>query len=406
MKNTTFIKYLLILISTILLAVVIPQVVKMSVESATRYNFTYYSSILNEFCSIEFADKELARIDAHGNEYSETQFDSILPLFSYRQLITDGRMPDSINGQVVNIDLIRKGAFYFRTKPRDVLRPEVGLYPMYESMSGRVKLEVPDDLFRCKTTLEFIDVASNTVKKEKSELFHQALLKSGFEFPAQWVAGIPSARKAYDEGYFICDKANQLFHFKQVNGKPFVKNTQVNKQLTPQYFKMVEAPDRRFYGFLFDDKKQMYQLGTDNYALRQLPLKYDYTSQRMMIMANMLYWNVNIISDVGKHTYALNANSLEQEEVDFQEAAEDMWGQVYEWLFPFYVELKHSHTTYLYPSFIFGNVNSLFFSILLSVVWIGFVSRTKKSSLPLIVVLPFILVSGVFGFISLLAYKN
>ncbi len=403
MKNITIIKCILIVISTTLLAFVIPRLVKMSVESAIRYNFTYYSPVLNRFCFIDM-DNDLARVDVMGNVYTEEQFDSILPLFSYRQLITDGRMPDSINGQEINIEKIRKGAFYFRTKPSHVFRPEAGLYPMYESMSGRVKLEVPDDFFRCKKTLEFIDVASNTVNQQKSELFHQALLKKGFVFPAKWVSGIPSARKAYDEGYFICDKDNQLFHLKQINGKPFVKDTQAGKQLNPQFFKMVEAPDRRFYGFLFDDKKQMYQLSTDNYALKQLPFKYDYTTQQMMIMANMLYWNINIISEAGKHTYAVNATTLECVDEYFQKAKPGVWNSVSEWLFPFSIEVEHSYTTYVYPLLKAGNAKSLTLSTVLLMLWIVFINQRKKINLPLIVVIPFILLTGMFGFISLWVY--
>ena len=406
MRNTTLIKTLLILTTTLLLAIFLPRVVKMTFESATRYNFTYYSSILKQFCAIEYKDKDLLRLDADGNQYTEAQFDSILPLFSYRQLMTDGNMPDTINGEPISIERIRNGAFYLRVKPRDVLRPEVGLYPMYESMSGRVKLDVPDDFFRCKSSFEFIDAATNTVNVEKSQLFDQALTKKGFTYPAKWVAGIPSARKAYDEGYFICDSKNQLFHLKQVNGKPFVKNTQVDEQLVPSYFKMVEAPDRSFYGFLFDDQQQMYQLSTDNYALKVLPFKFDYTSQQMMVMANTLFWNVNIISDAGKHTYAINADSFEQVDVHFQEAPKNNWEQVFKWVFPFAIELEHPHTAYVYPSVSLGGVNSLLVSALLLAVWIGFINRKQRSRLPLIVAIPLILVGGVFCFISLLIYKK
>ena len=42
--------------------------------------------------------KGTVRRDAAGNIYSEAAFDSILPMFYFRQLMSDERFPDTING--------------------------------------------------------------------------------------------------------------------------------------------------------------------------------------------------------------------------------------------------------------------------------------------------------------------
>ena len=81
-------------------------------------------------------------------------------------------------------------------------------------MSGRVRLEMPGDLFRLKDNIEFIDPETNTVKEEKSNLFMKVFIQKGFKFPAKRVAGNPSTRKAYDEGYFIIDSNDKIFHLK------------------------------------------------------------------------------------------------------------------------------------------------------------------------------------------------
>ena len=119
-------------------------------------------------------------------------------------------------------------------------------------------------MFRLKENIEFIDMATNRVDEQKSARFQQALEKAGFAFPAQWVAGIPTSQKSYDEGYFALDSEGHLFHVKMTNGKPFVKDTKVRdiSCMLP-----MEIENRSLYGFLFDTHHTLYYLSTDGYRL-------------------------------------------------------------------------------------------------------------------------------------------
>lgn len=64
---------------------------------------------------------------------------------------------------------------------------------------------------------------NNTIDQEKSKVFTEVLKKKEFRFPAQYVAGNPSTRKEYDEGYLILDAEGKLFHMKQTQGRPYVR---------------------------------------------------------------------------------------------------------------------------------------------------------------------------------------
>lgn len=399
------VRWLLIFITTLLMSIVIPQLIRMASESASQYDFSYYSSVLRQFSFIRVSEKDIVREDARGLTYTEAEFDSILPLFYYRQMITDGRMPDSIHGEIISVDRIKKGAFYFRIKPRDVHRPQIQLYPMYESMSGRVKLEVPDDVFRCSEELEFIDVESNTVNMDKSRRFQQALERAGFQFPAQWVAGIPTARKAYDEGYFIKDGAGHVFHLKQVNGKPFVNKTGMGDDLDIIHFSMQEAADRRFYGFAFDAQQNMYMVETGTYALKPLPFRFNLNEESMMIMANMLYWTVNITSEQGRRSIAVNNRTLEKVDEVFQKAEADSWDQLSQWIIPFRIDMEHRNTAYVYPRIVLSSPLSLLPGVILALIWavVNRKYRRKSSYLPGV---GWILVTGVMGIISLAFYRK
>ena len=405
MTNFKLLRWLLIILTTLLLSFLLPQLVKMASESASRYDFTYYSSVIRQFSFIRMDKRDIVREDAEGRAYTEEEFDSIVPLFYYRQMLSDGRMPDSIHSVPVSIDRIKKGAFYFRIKPREVNRPQIALYPMFESMSNRVKLEVPDDMFRCADKLEFIDVVTNEVNQEKSKRFHQAMERAGFRFPAQWVSGIPSALKSYDEGYFILDADGDVFHLKQVNGKPFVTNTNIGDKVNVLHFKMIEVPDRRFYGFLFDDQQNMYMVETASYNLCPLPFSFDLHSENMMMMANMLYWTINITSAEGKRTIALNSQTLEQVDEVFQRAGSDTWDQISQWIIPFRIETAHVNSAYVYAKVILSSPLSLILSVLLALVW-AFLNRKRRDGTPYLTGIGWVLVTGLFGFISLFFYRK
>ena len=105
----------------------------------------------------------------------------------------------------------------------------IGLYPLFESESDRVNLELPPDFFRINNSIEFITASTNDINLEKSKLFNQVFINKGFSFPAKIIAGIPTTRKSIDEGYFIVDNTNKLFHLKMTKGQP--------------YFEYIQTPD-------------------------------------------------------------------------------------------------------------------------------------------------------------------
>lgn len=72
-----------------------------------------------------------------------------------------------------------------------------------ESMSGRVDLKMPDDVFRITSKgIEFIDMASNSVKEDKSLQFTEAMTKKEFRFPATEIVGNPTVKRSMTKVIF------------------------------------------------------------------------------------------------------------------------------------------------------------------------------------------------------------
>ncbi|MFT3739507.1 MAG: DUF4857 domain-containing protein [Breznakibacter sp.] len=368
-KNYTY--WILLLFFTLIGAWLIPFLVKKITVEAEKYPFLYYSSVVKELCIIDYKDKEAPVREINGKTYTTiAQADSILPLFKYRQLLSEGRLPDSINGQAVTVQKIRAKNVVYRFSPSAIGTPQSGLYIMYESMPKRVGFESPGDVFRLDDVIEFVDIESNTVNPEKSKLFKDALLKEGFRFPAQWVNGNMNPRKPYDEGYFVLDAKGQLFHLKMVNGRPFVGNTNAGSKVDVAWFEMLEVADKRFYGFLYDQAGNIYIIGNEGgkYELRRLGIEpLDLKKDQLSILGNMLYWTVTVTTEKGRDYYGLDMETLDRLSEYHVAKTPGRWEKASTWLFPFYFTFEDSNSNYLYPRLhtngFYGLVSNVFLTL-------------------------------------------
>ncbi|MDR0414757.1 MAG: DUF4857 domain-containing protein [Prevotellaceae bacterium] len=379
MKSRNLISYLIIFVSTLAFLWGIPALVRLATYSGQSYPFVYFSSVVKQFCFREGSGKDVRRYDATGRQYSESEFDAALPMFNYRQLAVNGDMPDSINGRAVTVHDIRRSSIIFRYAKTDVSSPHTGLYVLLESMSGRVDLVSPGDAFRLGSTIEFIDIKTNAVNKTKSELYAKELDRRGFTFPAQWAAGDFNTRKPYDEGYFVLDARGQLFHMKQVSGKPFIRNTGAGDSVRVAHFSMLPVADRRFYGFVFDAQGCMYMLESPSYRLTKLGLPpVDMHRSEALIMGNMFYWTVAVTSPEGRKYYALDNETLRQVDEYAIARKANLWDKLSAWIFPVYVTFSDA-TKYVQPKLNFTTLAALTFNLLLALAYAAAVRKRKKA---------------------------
>lgn len=274
--------------------------------------FTLYSGVYGDFIAVEHNDKkQMAGVASDGTKFSREETDSLLPFFYVRQLVTDGRLNDTIQGYAVNPRDVQMTNFNFRTTAADLNKPVVALYPLLESLSKRVELTMPDDVFRItEKGIEFVKMAENAVDQEKSDLFTQALLKKGFTFPARTLNGNPTTKKEYDEGYLIVDHAGKLFHLKQMQGRPYVRAIGLPEGLDIKHVFITEFKDHKTLGFIQSQDNQFYVLNNKTYQIFNTGItdcnldEYD-----MTIIGNMADWTLWLDKDNSRVFYALDANN-------------------------------------------------------------------------------------------------
>ncbi|MCT4616167.1 MAG: DUF4857 domain-containing protein [Marinifilaceae bacterium] len=389
------------------LSVGLPRMMRFFTDQPHGNTFIYYSSVDHAFCSINYdeaKDKVIRKNIVTGKEYSQSQFDSILPLFFYRQLYTEGRMPDSLNSTPITRNLINQKSFQYKYSPEDKNRPSIQLYPLFESVSGRVDLKMPEDLFRIDSKMEFIIPANNKLNKAKSEKYTNILNTLGFKFPAKSISGNPSARKMYDEGYFVTDSNNQIFHIKMVNSKPFIKKLNLPKTIIPAHIATYEPNDRSFYGFLYAKSGEIFKLSTSNYALEKLDIgDFNLEENQFLVYANPLYWIIHKNTQEGKFSYALDlkTNKIIDTNNDVYKVEEK---SIMDYVLPFRVAFTKWNTKYFAPQFIFNGLSVFIFNLIfLSLFVVINVFRSKPNSY---IELSLVAATGIYGFITCLLFKN
>ncbi len=394
----------LVVVFSLLLSWQLPKLFRLATDERLSYPFTYYSCVINDFCRVETGEQGVNRLDRQGREYSESEFDSILPMFNYRQLIKDGRLPDSIRGVPVSAKVISQNSFFYRYRPADFQRPSIDLYPLFESMSGKVDLEMPGDVFQLHDSIVFFVPEGNSIDAAKGRLYNELLQRRGFQAPSRLVAGTPTTRKAYDEGYFIVDNNFQVFHMKMVNGKPFIKNTLIDTSLQVKQIITTEFADHRFYGFLFDQNDQLYIITTDNYKLQKVEIpSFRLADCQLFIMANMFYWNVQVTSSEGQTLFALDASTLQKVDEMSYPPAINSKVQWMKWLFPFVLTFESANNQFVAPRIQFSGWEFLPLSLVLTlfVLLINYRSKSRQFGF-----LCWVAATGLYGFLSFLLLRN
>jgi hypothetical protein len=390
-------------------SIFIPKYYWLKFEKNIRRPMVYYSPVSHEFLISKMVDKELFYLDRKGNRYDRDQFEKLTPLMNYRQLVSVGKLPDSLNGVALNIETIRLNNIMMRITTDEIDVKPIPLFPMFESRSGRVRLEIPDDYFRISDRFEFVDCQTNSVIQDKSNLFTEALSKVNFSFPATRIAGNPTNKKPFDEGYFVVDSKNKLFHIKMVKGKPFCKYANNPDSLEIVYMNISEMPLREYYGYLFTKQGEVYLISYDNYKLIRLPLdNFDMQKENFSFMGDQFYRTISLTSAKSVRSVVTDKNYkvIDRYEETWPGNYELPAGAVAATIFPFTLKLGDASSSFSNFYFKFSGLHSVLISLILTILTY-FILRIRKISFKkgwfdLILVL----ISGIFGFIAVLLVKN
>jgi len=306
-------KYVIIALGVIVLAWLLPALYELVSPRTDKMPFVVYSCLDSTFIKMEVQDKQVHYINFRGQEFTKSEADSLLPLFAFRQLVAEGRLPDSLFGVALTPKLIQQNAFHFKTSPKQLNKPAVGLYTMLESASGRVDLTLPPDVFRLtKDGLEFIDCETNAVNKAKSLSFSRELTKHGFTFPVQLIWGNGSTRKDYDNGFLLTDSQNRLFQLKMVKGTPFVREIETDNTCGWKQVFTIEPANRQWIGLVVSNEDQLFVVNKAGKTQLVGIDAYDPQAMQITITGDLFHWTITEYTATDSRYYAVDANTFEQ----------------------------------------------------------------------------------------------
>lgn len=400
-------KIILYFTVTVLLAWLLPWCYSFVASSPGRTPFTLYSTVTGEFALLESNEHGTVRRDANGRGFTDAEFDSILPFFYYRQLVSDERFPDTIQGVAITPRMVQNENFMFRSSPRSLNATRAEVYPLLESMSGRVDLQMPEDVFRIdRNGMTFIDCKTNMATADKSEAFTAMLRKKDFVFPAGIIAGNPTTRKEYDEGFFVTDSAGKLFHLKQTKGRPFVRAVPLPAGVELAQIFVTEFRGRRSLAFLTDQEGKFYVLRAGSYELAPVNIPaLDLTRQGLTIVGNPFDWTIQVSDPEGAvHLYAVDAADFSRiKELNYPAPLPGVAEKVAKYIFPFQLSFTSGLDMEVFPRITDLSVWALVLGIVLAVMlclW------RRKSPLRMVPQCLFVVFFGLYAFVGLLLFPE
>ena len=411
MRNISVARIIFALIIIFLASIYLPEFYWKITKSEGRGTFVFYSPVKNDFLLLSSDVHGVKYFDRDEKEYTREEFESALPLFYYRQLVVSGKMPDSLHGHAMDPKELQLNSLYLKIKPADINLNTIQLFPLFESQSGRVNLELPPDYFRITDRMEFITAINNTVDEEKSRIFTEALNKAGFSFPAKKIYGNPSTRKAFDEGYFVIDNKNEVFHIKMVKDEPVCIKTGIPDDLDIVFMLVQEMELREFYGIIITGNSDVYLISYDNYKLIKLPMEdYNYSKCMFTLRGDLLYRSISIYDEDSNLKTIVTDRDYKvidkYEEESSESEAEEFADKAASFIFPFEIAVEHYSTPMIDLYFDTHGFQFIFLSIVLMGVTFFFLKKKKASVRSSIVYYLLVLLTGIYGFIAVLCIRD
>jgi hypothetical protein len=378
-------------------------------DKPQRVPYVFYSAVQKRFLFFRYGIGEPQRMDADGKIYDRDEFEQLLPLDNYTQLLRDGRMPEEINGVPIPVGKLKIERINLRIKPGLLDSPGVALYPLLEAGSSRVRLEMPGDFFRLSHTIEFIDAKSNRIIADKSAKFQSAFVAAGFNFPAKIISGNPSIMKPYDEGYFIADAQGAIFHLRQIHSQPELKRIVDTVPagekarwiaLKPRFIQVQEQENREVRAIIIGEDGRIHLVIGPDYRLVTLPLNnYEPAKMQLGVRGDFLNRLVTVSSDHYVEAVVMNRdyNFVDRYTETLPERKDRPSGKLAGLIFPFTLDFEDDASGFVGLYFSFGRPIALALNaawLLLILVWLLTRKRSFVIHLP---ELAAVALAGIFG---------
>ncbi|MDQ7833489.1 MAG: DUF4857 domain-containing protein [Desulfovibrionaceae bacterium] len=208
---------------------------------------------------------------ADGRALSRTDFENALPFLYAEGMRLRGLVPVTIGDTTYDLEALRRGKLILGLRPSEIAprRNDPGLYALLDSRPDRVNLIFPEDRFRLRDRLEFVNADSNAPDKALTDAVNAALAREGFVFPATAAFGRDTIIKPWDAGWFLLDSQGGLFNLRRVRDAPLVRRVTLPGEARAVHVQVQETRDGGAAALAVGSRNEVFVLYADMSA-RQL----------------------------------------------------------------------------------------------------------------------------------------
>lgn len=409
--------YSMIVLFALLMSIALPSYYKKIFGKRIQYMSIEYSPIDEDFIKFTLTkDKNIlySNID-NTKTYTYEEYKQKLPFTYYYDLITNDKFPEKFIAYGQNIQAIKSEKSFLRLRTSSIAAKRVQLFPLIESKPKGSSLKYPKDLFRLSQKgISFIKSEQLKIDINKSKEYNDILLSLGATFPLKRAFGNPSLMKPFDEGYFITDAKDRLFHVKRVQNKAQINSVATNG-IKFKYISNIENNRKEYYGIALDVNNNLYLLMYDNYEFVKLPIDdYDYKQDSLEMTTTPINRIITFSridpktkQKVIKHYVTnLDYELVKSNEYRYSVERSKLYEQIRSILFGF--ELSISDVQTYYANFKINNISKIAFiiSIILSLLYIIYMKLRNELSKEHIVQAILIAIGGLYSILALMLFDK
>jgi hypothetical protein len=221
-----------------------------------------------------------------GAVLTRLEFENALPFLYAEGMRLRGLVPATLAGKTYDLEALRRGKLILGLRPAEIgaNRNDPDLYALLDSRPDRVNLVFPEDRFRLRGRLEFVNADTNAPDPALSDAFNAALAREGFAFPATAAFGRDTIIKPWDAGWFLLDATGELFNLRRVRDQPLVRRVALPGEARAAHIQVQENRDGGVMGLAVTRQNEVYALFSDLSAARLDCPGYDPARHRLKVI--------------------------------------------------------------------------------------------------------------------------
>lgn len=398
-------RHIILVISILIMAYILPLLFTVIFEPLPRPVLISYSTVNDQFLINQREKGKTRYTTSDGQLISKEKYYASLPVFYYRKLEKEGLLPDSIQGEVLTVNNLKKHSYFFRLNHGDIFEPQPVELPLIESTNESNHFELSALFFRFKNNIQLFNVNNGQILQNPSEAFTRILKDSGFVFPSKRIYYDVRPQKNYDTGYYLIDYYNHLFTLHMENGRPLVDIVKLPRDLHIKYILCTDPLNMEFNALILDSKNNIYlHLGTTNRVYKTDITGFNPETDDLMIFGNQFNKTFSIKNNDSIRLFIINDNyeTFRSFNYPLHPKKTKRFNATKSLLFPFTVQLNIKKNQLIVPALSFSNSWLVFlFNAVLLIVYVMVYKRKLCITDAILVLL-----TGIYGFIAVVFVKK